>query len=122
MFALSIEHGNIGYNKVYKTYSERTYHREAFVILFERIVLSIRCRVAFMWPSGKQLNEKLHLLAAIVCGMAAIVYGSAIAVGPSVVIVFASAIDWFLTKFGASSHEIQNYISVCPSAFKFGTM
>ena len=78
-------------------------HREAFVIKFERIVLSIRRRLAIVWPScGLRVNyliKKYHLSAAIVCGSAAIVYGSAsimcgsaTVVWPSVGIVFAFAI------------------------------
>ena len=70
-----------------------SYNLEAFVIYFERIALSIRRHVAIMWPSGKLLDEKLHLSSSIVYGSAAIVCGSATVEWPSVDIVFASAID-----------------------------
>ena len=79
-------------------------------------------RVDFVWPSGTLLDEKLHLSAVIVCGSAAIVCGSSTVVWPSVGIVFASAFDWLLTNSGPPSHEIQNFIFVCPSDFKFGTV
>ena len=66
-------------------------------------------RVAFVWPSGELIDENLHLSSAIVCCSAAIVYGSAAivfvsatVVCPSVGIVYASAIDWLLTAFGAT--------------------
>lgn len=59
-------------------------------------------RVAFVWASGKLLDEKVHLSAAIVYSYTAIVCGSATIVWPSVGFVFASATDWLLTKIGAT--------------------
>ena len=39
--------------------------------------MSLLHRVAFVWSSGKLLDEKVHLSAAIVYGSTAIVCGSA---------------------------------------------
>ena len=68
--------------------------RDAFVIYFERIVLSIRRRVAFVCPAGINYYKNSHLRVAFVCGSGAIVW-------PYVGIVLASPVHWLLTKFGA---------------------
>ena len=138
MFALSIAKGNIGTIRFIRHICKDQSSKECFLpsrglrdlVRTHRTLNTTSCshRVAFVWPSGKRYDEKLHL-SAIVCGSAAIVYGSAAivcgsatVVWPSVGIVFASAIDWLLTKFGATfarkskfhirvSHQIRDSVT-----------
>ena len=66
-------------------------------------------RVAFVWPSCELIDEKLNLSAAIVCGSATVVC-------PSVGVVFASAIDWLFTKFGATFERNSKFhirVAIC---------